>query len=282
MRLLFSTPAAFSDGICAASYGFPDAPNPMEKGNRSFHLDLSCALVMGSYDEVLSQIPYGSYQAGVVLLGNAGNEDRFIQALSERVQCPLTGGSAAIDPISGERGLVFGRNQAAVYLFRDSRYQITVETRNIHEEILGNHTITMESPRIFASIDGENALEWYNTQRDRLGLSEEDFEHLTFSDLLGVNAHLSVENGKLCSGRDLEPTMVLRYVAPERVFPQMLEFYQDKHAVIFGCAGLKGILPQPLMTDGCGLFMFGEVATVNGVSKFGNLMLSKLCVRPKA
>lgn len=33
------------------------------------------------------------------------------------------------------------------------------------------------------------------------------------------------------------------------------------------------------MTPGAGLFMFGEVVTLEGVSEFGNLMLSKLIIR---
>jgi hypothetical protein len=55
--------------------------------------------------------------------------------------------------------------------------------------------------------------------------------------------------------------MYLRYISQNEVQGEIQEFYDDKDAVIFGCAGL---------------FMFGEVCTVNGYSDFGNLMLSKL------
>ena len=71
----------------------------------------------------------------------------------------------------------------------------------------------------------------------------------------------------------------LRYVPADQVLPRMRAFYDDKDAVIFGCAGLKGILPGTLNTPGTGLFMFGEVCTAGGVSEFGNLMLSKLRLR---
>ena len=40
--------------------------------------------------------------------------------------------------------------------------------------------------------------------------------------------------------------------------------------------GSKGILPAELHSPGLGLFLFGEVCTVNGQAEFGNLMLSKL------
>ena len=38
----------------------------------------------------------------------------------------------------------------------------------------------------------------------------------------------------------------------------------------------SGILPAELHSPGLGLFLFGEVCTVNGQAEFGNLMLSKL------
>ena len=59
------------------------------------------------------------------------------------------------------------------------------------------------------------------------------------------------------------------------------KFYDDKDAVVFGCAGLKGILDTHLDSPNLGLFMFGEVCTVDGHSDFGNLMLSKLIITPK-
>ena len=39
---------------------------------------------------------------------------------------------------------------------------------------------------------------------------------------------------------------------------------------------IKGILPAELHSPGLGLFLFGEVCTVNDQAEFGNLMLSKL------
>ena len=70
--------------------------------------------------------------------------------------------------------------------------------------------------------------------------------------------------------------MTLRLAKPETVLPRMQAFYDDADALIFGCAGLKGILPAELHSPGLGLFLFGEVCTVNGQAEFGNLMLSKL------
>ena len=61
----------------------------------------------------------------------------------------------------------------------------------------------------------------------------------------------------------------------------MHAFYDDPDAIVFGCAGLSGLLDKPLDTDSLGLFLFGEVCTVDGVAEFGNLMLSKLIIRKK-
>ena len=61
----------------------------------------------------------------------------------------------------------------------------------------------------------------------------------------------------------------------------MRAFYDDKDAVVFGCAGLSGILDKPLDTKSLGLFLFGEVCMSEGYAEFGNLMLSKLRIVAK-
>ena len=114
-----------------------------------------------------------------------------------------------------------------------------------------------------------------------MGLPETDFEHLTLTDALEINAHLSCVDGVIKSGRDLEATMTLRYVPHEVVYDRIRSFYDDPDAIIFGCAGLGGLLDKPLSTDNLGLFLFGEVCTVKGTAQFGNLMLSKLRIIDK-
>ena len=281
MKLLFATPCAFSSDAFVASFGFTGVPAPTDSAVRAANLELNGVLLTGTYEEILSSVDDIPNQAAVVALGNAGREDDFIRALQDRAKCQLTGGAAAIDPVTGKAGLIAGGGQAAVFLIRDDRYDVQVVSENIHDVILGECKIEMDGKRTFKTINGEDALTWYNAQRAKYGIGENDFEHLTFSDMLGINAHTSVRNGRLVSGRDLEETMLLRMVRADQVFPRMDAFYAHENAVVFGCAGLKGILPQPIMGEGAGLFMFGEVCTVDGISKFGNLMLSKLCICPK-
>ena len=166
--------------------------------------------------------------------------------------------------------------EAAVLLLEDERYQFEAVTENLHTTLLERCTLTFSDPRVIDTINGCDALAWYREQRAALGFGETDFEHVTLTDPLSVNAHLSCEGGKLVSGRDLCPQMTLRLAKPETVLPRMQAFYDDPDALIFGCAGLKGILPAELHSPGLGLFLFGEVCTVGDTAEFGNLMLSKL------
>ncbi|MDO4939640.1 MAG: hypothetical protein Q4E54_06740 [Lachnospiraceae bacterium] len=283
-KLVFKTPCGFDgNAFGCASFGFADAPDPTEKGERVFKYEVAGKIFTGRLEDLLNDIPEGSEngnrQAGIVLFGNCGGENGFIRELSKKVKCPLVGGAAACDPVSGASGLVYGGSQAAVFMIDDPTVTVSAEGRNIHGNLLGEHRIGFTNPRVLDTIDGEDALKWYTAMRAEYGFPDTDFEHMTFSDSSNVNAHMSVVDGRLVSGRDLCENMILRYVKPGDVYPQMKAFYDDPDAIVFGCAGLKGILEENLMTPGTGLFMFGEVVTINGISEFGNLMLSKLVMK---
>ncbi len=281
MKLRFFTPACGVSGqtFGAASFGFVGCEDENAPNETVYPEELRGTVVCGTYAQCLQQIPEGPWQAGIVLLGNAGGENAFIHALAERTHAPLTGGAAAFYAQDQARGLITGRSEAAVFMIADERFDVSVCCQNIHRDILGTHTLSFSDPRIVDRIDGEDACAWFARQKARFGLAPEDFEHLTLADENGVNAHLSVREGKLCSGRDVRPQMLLRYAAADQVLPRMRAFYDDPGAIVFGCAGLKGILPGKLGTDSMGLFLFGEVCTTEHGSEFGNLMLSKLRLR---
>ena len=280
MKLMFYTPVCgVQDSFGAASFGFAGAEDETASNKAVVPFELDGVVVSGTYEECLKNIPDRKWQAGVVLFGNAGNENTFIKALSEKTQAPLVGGAAAINPVTGEKGLIYGGGEAAVFLICDSRYNVEVVSENIHEA-LSEHKISY-SDRWIDEIDGCNAKEWLLQQKEKYGVENGDFEHLTLSDKYGINAHLSEVDGRIFSGRDLSETMELRYIAHCDVQNKIQKFYNDKDAVVFGCAGLKGILDSGIECPGTGLFMFGEVCTVSGHSDFGNLMLSKLRVTEK-
>lgn len=282
MKIEFYTPSyGVTKNFGAATFGFVGAEDETKKAIISHSADVNGVMICGTYEECLEKIPEGTWDVGIVFLGNSGNENWFVHALSKKINAPLVGGGAAINPTTGESGLITASSQAAVLLIADDNYNFEVCYKNIHEDILGEHEITFSNPRVIDKIDGVEAGAWLKEKKAALGLSENDFEHLTFSDMNGINAHLSCVDGKICSGRDVAPKMQLRYVAEKDVWDRMHAFYNDKDAIVFGCAGLKGILPEKLGTEGIGLFMFGEVCTTDSVSEFGNLMLSKLRITKK-
>ena len=281
MLIRFTTPAIYKpEGFGCASFGFAGSPDPKKDAAREWKEEIKGKVYSGTLDEVLNEIPAkgtcGSWQAGIVLFGNCGGENEFMHKLFEKTGCAYTGGAAAFDASTGKTGLISGGKQAAVFMIDDPAYDIKIESENIHNNILETHKIGFSNPRVFETIDDEDAVEWFTKKRAEFGFDASDFEHMTFSDMNNVNCHTSMSDGKLVSGRDLCEEMILRYVKKGDVYPKMNAFYNDDRAMIFGCAGLKGILEQDIMSDTMGMFMFGEVATMNGKPEFGNLMLSKI------
>ena len=81
----------------------------------------------------------------------------------------------------------------------------------------------------------------------------------------------------IVSGRDLEREMLIRYVRKADVYKSVYDFYNDtEDAIVFGCAGLKGITGELPPVKSLGLYLYGEICMVGNQSVFGNLMLSKL------
>lgn len=280
MKMTFYTPAyGITGDFGAASFGFAGAEDETALNKVVCPFEIEGMMLSGTYEECLNNIPDRKWQAGIVLFGNAGNENNFIKTLQEKTRLPLVGGAAAINPVTGEKGLITGGSEAAVFLIDDSRYDFEVVSENIHN-VLSEHNISY-CERWINEIDGCEAKDWLLKQKEKFGIKKDDFEHLTLSDTYGINAHLSEVDGKIFSGRDLSETMYLRYIAHDEVQDKIQKFYDDKDAIIFGCAGLKGLLDSGLNCSGTGLFMFGEVCTISGHSDFGNLMLSKIRIIEK-
>ena len=275
--LTFATPDAWGQvtGFGCATLG----PAGTDKKTVSA-MPLEGVALTGSYVDILKGAAAVNVPvfAAVVLFGNAGGENDFLEQLQTVVNCPMVGGGAAF---SDKPGLVTGGGQAAVFLITDSHYTYETVTQCIHDEILETCRLELADPRTLLTVNGEDAAAYLARKKGERGLPATDFEHLTLTTPNGVNAHLSFDGTHIKSGRDLAETMVLRAVSHEKVYDRMRAFYDDPQAVIFGCAGLSGLLDKPLDTASVGLFLFGEVCTVEGKAEFGNLMLSKLRVLPK-
>ena len=280
--ICFYTPGcrAVPGDFGCATFGMAGACDVHDDCARKFPLEPESLLFCGSYDDVLDQIRASCVpdpKAAIVLFGNAGGENAFVHALKALVGCPVVGGGAAMDPDSGAGGLIAGGGQVNVLLITDPGLRVETDRRRIHREKRGRHRLTLQDPRTLLEIDGEDAAAFLDREKTRLGLLPSDFEHLTFSDDGGVNAHLSLENDRIKSGRDLAPEMDLCYVNHQDVYGQMADFYgDDENTLVFGCAGLRGILDRDVPTEAMGLFLFGEVCDLGETAEFGNLMLSKL------
>lgn len=286
-KLSFTTTGCWdqAEGFGCASLGLPGVCANSVNHVVDYPRELAGQVFTGAYDKLLADIAtfvqHEKVYAAIVVFGNAGGENAFLRDLQKIVSCPMVGGGAAIDGPTNRSGLIPGDGPAAVFLITDDRFTYETETQCIHDSILEECTLTFEDPRTILTINGEDAATFLREKKQTLGLAETDFEHLTLSDLRNVNAHLSMDKGIIKSGRDVQTTMLLRYVEHGKVYEAMRRFYDDPNAIIFGCAGLSGLLDQPLDTKSLGLFLFGEVCTVDGVAEFGNLMLSKLIIKEK-
>ena len=262
----------------AATLGF--AGKSTNKGDTAYEFPICLKGIQlnGSYEEILNKIPEKEYKLAVVLFGNAGGENLFLQELRGKLNCPIIGGGAAMD---GDRGgLIAGGGQAGVLLVDDQDYDVEIEMKNIHTHVLGTCKVDFDDPRVIKTIDGMEPGLWLKNQKSSLGMEETDFEHFTLSDNAGVNAHLSKNGNSIVSGRDLEPEMLIRYVKPEEVYESVYSFYNDEeNVIVFGCAGLKDITGEITPVKSLGLYLYGEICMAEDQAVFGNLMLSKLRLR---
>lgn len=282
-ELKFTTTGTWTDGAYfgCASLGLAGT----DADTAVFKHPVEGTVLTGTYEAVLQQVEklenLEQVQAAIVLFGNAGGENEFLRQLRQTLHCPIVGGGAAIDGATGKTALLTGGSPVALLLICDDRYTFEAQSLCVHEQLLEDCTLTLADPRTLLTVNGVDAAAYLSEKKAALGLPDSDFEHLTLTDLYGVNAHLSKPAEQIKSGRDLCQHMQLRYIAHEKVYDTIRAFYDDPDAIVFGCAGLSGILDRPLATPSLGLFLFGEVCTVGDHAEFGNLMLSKLCILPR-
>ena len=266
-----------------ASLGFAGGRNAKTDFIRRFPVELEAMEISGSYDACIREAKEAAgerqIRACIALTGNVGNENVFCRELYAMLRCPIVGGGAAIDLASNTAGLLARGGEANLLLITDDRFCVEVNCKNIHTR-LSRHTMTFDRPRVLLAIDGEDATDWLAAKKVALGLQSDDWEHLTFSDGNGINAHFRLQDSRILSGRDLERNMDLRILRQEDVQEAMQSFYADEQAIIFGCAGLRGLLEREIETQALGLFLFGEICYTGAQADFGNLMLSKLRIRP--
>ncbi len=259
------------------TYGFPDTD--VFSDEIRYYPDMEGECLYGSYSACLglARSVGGRAKAAVVFTNNKGGENGFLRDLSKILSCPVAGGGAAAGDDPSVFSLPVNDAQAGILLITEPDVSIKAEFENIHRHIIGECKLGFTDPRILDTVNGEDASDFLRKVKGEYGFSENDFEHITFSTLEGINAHLNKSDGvNIRSGRDLQPKMILRYAEADEVQERIELFYSEKDAILFGCAGLRGIMEHSFDAAGFGGFLFGEICTVNGHADFGNLMLSRL------
>ena len=142
--------------------------------------------------------------------------------------------------------------------------------------------------RIFSKLrilpDGkwQNALDFYRSQQKSRGIAESNFELMTFFDNCNRNIHCSIYGDAIKCGATLPDDNILNIGTTSCVDAErkLAEFISGENSLIFGCAGIRSLIKNPVFTGENSLagFMFGEIFTLNDKPMFGNLMLTKLII----
>ena len=137
MDLIFVTPVQelLPGAFGAASYGMTGCWDPVVPDTQRFARDVRGTALTGSYADILAQLPASAPQAAIVLFGNAGGENAFLRELHRRLPCPMAGGAAAIDPVTGRSHLIPGGGEAAVLLVLGTILYYAVTARKLDQRL---------------------------------------------------------------------------------------------------------------------------------------------------
>lgn len=277
-----------------ASYGLASPEvwsSPRESGCASARTPFSGEVVAGRYAEVLERLPRITFvpQAAIILFSRGTGVEPFLERWQKLFpQVPVAGGAAARG--SGqERGeLLPPAEDVAVLLLADGPWQ--TETLNVHTAAGPVWEFQSAGPRTIARLcqpggHWEPAATVFRVVQAESGRGNEDCESITFSDLNCRNLHCAFSGEALQTGADLpaDGRLRLRTVARADAAEKLGCFCAAPSALVFGCAGLRGLLDAPLVPGGVGGltgFLFGELVTLAGRPQFGNLMAARLVRRP--
>ena len=246
-------------------------------------------VVCGDLDEVLddlSRLPVdtNNLDAAIVMFAAPTGMEKFLAEIKGLLpDIPICGAGASPD---GDRSSeVFPSGDVSILLIADSRYQWKHEWKNLHtvlaEEI---SVITADSRTIEVVVDKgvkSNAKEWYHKECERLGCSGN--EELSLISPAGYNIHTSFDGDRLHTGTDVSGDWLLkRGLLPKAMADRKVEeVLTEGNSLVFGCAGLFGLLSRmPLTKDNTLMgFFHGEVLTAEGMPRFANLMVSSLTIK---
>lgn len=268
---------------------------PEEEKNALFPFEVEGIVISGGMRDVAEEaarVPADiKVKGGVVFVGNCGGEEAFVEALHARFPgVPFVGGSPAIGA-DGRIGRMLPRNgEASLLLITDKDYSVSVKYGGVHHEVVEKLTVLGTAARKIEAVrteEGEKVpfYDYIHALAERKGVEEGVHERIAISDLRGKNIHLIPDGKRFLCGADLPESreVLVRYTDIEHAYQTMKAFYATPDSIIFGCAGLKSLLGErtfPAGENSVGLFLFGEVVSINGKPSFANLTLQKMTLLP--
>ena len=285
-----NSPAFDGETFGCASYGVAARGiwnGPQEPGVVVAPVRFAGEVVAGRYADVLERLPHAAFapQAAVVLFSRGLGAEHFLerwQGLFPAI--PVAGGAAARGAGQECGELLPAAEDVAVLLLANGPWR--AETLNVHNTVGPAWEFRAAGPRTIARLRRSGGGEWepaaavFRARQAESGRGHEDCESITLSDVNGRNLHCSFAGESLETGADLpaDGRLRLRAVSRAAVTEKLKRFCTEPNALVFGCAGLRGLLDAPFATGDNSLagFMFGELVTLAGRPQFGNLMAARL------
>jgi hypothetical protein len=241
----------------------------------------------GRYAAVLDQIrqPSARPHAAIVLFARPTGMESFLQDWHEIFPgVPVAGGAAARGAGQDRGELLPAAEDVAVLLITDGVWR--AEALNVHDatgitvEFQADGPRTLVQLRRQGDVPWESAAAFFQARQAERGRAASDCESITFCDAVGRNLHASFAGERLQTGADLPAggCLTLRTVSRADVAARLTRFCSEPDSLIFGCAGLRSLLDDPICVAEGTLagFMFGELVTLEGCPRFGNLMAARL------
>lgn len=264
---------------------------PEEPSTITFPRKVQGQVFSGTYDAVallaIEAARMHRPSAAIALFARADGMEAFLARLQAGVgRLPVTGGGAA-----RRDGVTYGAvlpDAEDVALLLVTRGTCEVGSANLHVRHGPPVEFQHDGPRRITALRFQGETTWhpaavfYRKLQKESGRPEHDCESLALSDPHGRNVHAAFDGPALATGSDLPdgPLLCLGRTDPHALHKGMEEFCANPSAMVFACAGLRGLLPGPVRTGPGTIagFMFGEVVSSAQGAGFGNLMLSKLVI----
>ncbi len=297
-RIAFWTPGnmPIEDGqtFGCAAHGFCDAStwvNPDEKACMIWEHQVKGEVLSGTYHAVLSKVKELTFmpKVAIAVFTRPQGMEAFLASLIEILpELRMVGGGAAVGAGQCSGEVMPKAEEVAILLPVEDN--LLCISKNIHQQTGTWCHVKALTDRSFQKIklqnigEYENAVDFYKKEQKNRGIDENDFESMTFCDALGRNIHCSIADGIISTGANLPADGILQLVATSTnsAREEMLAFFSQKNAFIFGCAGLRSLLREQIVTQEGSVagFMFGEIVMPKNQAVFGNLMMAALIQKP--